>query len=1302
MIRAHSLRLGVAAVAASLVLVVPLSAQNPAPAMSPADRRAAFEQGLHLRQASRYSEALTVLLKAGNAGDRRAAAFVAVALEEGLGATADPENAARWHLVAATGSLTRNVPIQIEWLGDGAIRYLVKPNHQRVTFRADGSWTRELLHERIVVKDGGDRLEGQDSTEYVITEEPSGNVTVTDWRGGWWSLTAPSPEDRIARDERTGDVTLVDDARQTVTIRPDGRRTITSDRGNVRRLDLDAGGRLVAIYDAAGKSTNRYQHDYRGMDDPVMSRFINPKGALWGMTPLSGGGQRWTLLNGDKPSEPVTMDVGIRLNRANSIVTQDRQIRRIDTGDGTRVDENRRPEAGGVWVTEKKVGASAKPGNAAYTLLTYERGAVVKQELKSGPRQLVRGGDGEDFGSASWWEVDGSGKRKPGSAWAGEIFIDDNGTLIKQGYVSEPDPGRPGDVRARRDGRRARLVEAVLSVFTSGESEQRFAHGGLIRRDPAGDVLWTITPGGETTRYYYRGEGQAKALVGLREGANPRWRWVDHWASRAPSRDNFATASPITTTVNRRTGDSEWQGGARDGSTTYRVDGSRRHVTGDGALQRIVEVDAQGRPTRFLAPATPEFRLYYGTDGRLERVDHAVAPGFSIVESAYQAPPGLPLTAKEVLRGTRLEFLGWGNDRYVSFLDAKGHRVDFWGGATVAEHDGEANAPLIRLKLRNYFTFVKRGSTASPGSPSDRTTVAERIDGLFGAGWDQSVIYSDAQSRRWQRFASGNLSELDAAGRLIRHTGERNRVFELSYSADGSLQSAATPDRRLRRDGPPGEILDFQLGKSGALVLTQESGLEMYRFPGGHRVTLGRDGTLSKYDDRDRLSYQEGLDGARVLFSYDSESASSATRKELAGSKWRREGTASLDISLDQGRLRTLERSVTGRDGKTTRTVIARRDGREWVDEERNRYSAAWISGNPRRVFLATGDGQFTRVIHDDGGETLVAYDEQYEPRFRVIKNAWGEVTDVEQADRSITRLTRDGAGRIILIQRGSDVLVLNANETPATFSPSTSPGARWPISLRDDGRGAQIWSGTNAFQRIVSPDGRIEIARPDGSKSFFSADGTRRHVFANRPGVPMSEVTEHANGDVEWIFSNGAIGRHAAGSATNESLKKDRTPEVDGQGRPRRSLGYAAVGLRGDLTLLDPDRPALLIYHADGRITEFPSAGRARWKAPDTGEVFIESWAEIQRRLAALGAATPGASSRHQDLVRTEGANSDRLTLGLFEYDSSPLEPPRRSVPLLTRPNRDRAMATVMIGSNDAPQIGFAPAARPQMTPTR
>jgi hypothetical protein len=252
------------------------------------------------------------------------------------------------------------------------------------------------------------------------------------------------------------------------------------------------------------------------------------------------------------------------------------------------------------------------------------------------------------------------------------------------------------------------------------------------------------------------------------------------------------------------------------------------------------------------------------------------------------------------------------------------------------------------------------------------------------------------------------------------------------------------------------------------------------------------------------------------------------------------------------------------------------------------------------------------------------------------------------------------------------------------------------------DGQGTQIWRGKNGLQRIVSPDGRIEVRRPDGSKTFFPPDGGRRHVFAGRPGTSLSEVTDFKNGDLEWTFADGTVGRYAARGLVTEALKKDHTPALDAQGRPVRSRGSAAVSLRGDLTVLNLERGTLLVHHADGRVTELQGAGGGGWKAPDTGEAFAASWGEIQQRLTTIGAATPGPSSRHLDLTETEGANRIRLTLGMFEAEASAIEPPRRPASPLAGPNRPRSITSVMLNPDGTPQIGFAAASPPPPRPAR
>jgi hypothetical protein len=490
--------------------------------------------------------------------------------------------------------------------------------------------------------------------------------------------------------------------------------------------------------------------------------------------------------------------------------------------------------------------------------------------------------------------------------------------------------------------------------------------------------------------------------------------------------------------------------------------------------------------------------------------------------------------------------------------------------------------------------------------------------------------------------------------------------------------------------------VDFQLTKSGDLVLALEPGFE-----DGRRITISADGTLARYDHRERLSYQEELDGKSTYLFYDADGMTADRRGEVGGIRARREGTATLEVVLDQGRLRTLERSVTGRDGKTTKTVVARPDGGGWIDEERNRYSAAWITQTPRRVFLSADHGKLMRVIHEDGSETRVRYDDRYETRYRVARNAWGEVTAVVHADRSITHFERDEAGEVVLLQQGPDILVADKKEARGTFSPSISPGSRFSASLRVNSQGTQIWTGRNGIERFVYADGTVQLSRSDGSKAFHAPDGAVRYVFASRVGSSISEVTNFQNGDVEWTFFGGAVGRHAAHGFIDESLKKDRTPELDDRGRPRRSLGFAAVGPKGDLSFLGLDRRVLLVRHADGTVTDFESSGTAAWKDPGTGEAFAATLAEVQQRLAAIGAATPGLASRHMAFAETESANRYRLSLGMFEFESLTARPgrasPRRPVSFITRKKWERPIASVMLKPDGNPEIGYAATPRPQ-----
>jgi hypothetical protein len=481
-------------------------------------------------------------------------------------------------------------------------------------------------------------------------------------------------------------------------------------------------------------------------------------------------------------------------------------------------------------------------------------------------------------------------------------------------------------------------------------------------------------------------------------------------------------------------------------------------------------------------------------------------------------------------------------------------------------------------------------------------------------------------------------------------------------------------------------------------VITLRSGFEIHDVQNGKRSTIGTDGTLSKYDHLDRLSYQEDLDGRSTFLFYDGDGTTPVRRGEAGGIEAKLKDKATLDIGLEQGQLHTVERTVQARDGTTARKQIVRRDGNWWTDDDRNRFASAWVSGSPRRVFLGSNNGRFIRAIHEDGTETLLSFDDRYDTRSRVVKSALGEVAAVMHADKTITRFWRDDSGRIEVIAQGPDLLA-RGKAAQETYGPSTQPNTWWRVRLSVNGDGDQSWTGRNGTVRTVKADGTVSLEAPNGHKSFHSPNGSVRHQFPGRVGTSIMEVSEFPNGDIEWAFSNGIVGRHAAYGTVNEFLTKDLTPHLDRQGRPHRIRGYASVSPAGDLAFLQLESRVLRVDHADGVNTEFAHAGSAGWQDPHTGEVFADSPREIQQRLRAIGMPAPGLPNRHQRLSRTENAANDRLTLGLFDLESpaAARTGPRRPVSFLTRQNLERRLGEVALTADGKVQVTYASGSQPQ-----
>jgi hypothetical protein len=286
------------------------------------------------------------------------------------------------------------------------------------------------------------------------------------------------------------------------------------------------------------------------------------------------------------------------------------------------------------------------------------------------------------------------------------------------------------------------------------------------------------------------------------------------------------------------------------------------------------------------------------------------------------------------------------------------------------------------------------------------------------------------------------------------------------------------------------------------------------------------------------------------------------------------------------------------------------------------------------------------------------------------------------------------------LISQGPDVVVRDKKEAQETYGLSIQPNTSLRVRLSVNSRGEQHWTGRNGTVRTVRADGTVVLAAPNGHKSFYTPNGAVRHEFPGRVGTSITEVSDFPNGDIEWKFSDGTLGRHAAHGSLQELLGKGLTPALDRQGRPQRSRGYVAVSPTGDLAFLRPESRVLRVSHAGGADTEFAHAGSAGWQDPGTGEVFADSLPELQRRLMAIGSAIPGVSSRHQDLARTEGGTHFRLTLGLFDLESPAARKvaPRRPASFLTRrQGLVSRLSQVALTADGKAQVTYAASPQPQ-----
>jgi YD repeat-containing protein len=182
------------------------------------------------------------------------------------------------------------------------------------------------------------------------------------------------------------------------------------------------------------------------------------------------------------------------------------------------------------------------------------------------------------------------------------------------------------------------------------------------------------------------------------------------------------------------------------------------------SIGRRILTDPRGRLTEFRTADGQEYRLSYGVDGTLVRVD---APDqMVVVDRSYQPPPDRPLPGKNVIRATALEFRDWGDDKLLSYVDEMGHRINVWPDGTSEEFDHD-QGKVIRSKRPGAVTAVREGhlrSGESSGKGSGLWLVSD-ISPWRGTGLDKNSTLTIGADKA-EQFSDSSQRFYDSSGRL--------------------------------------------------------------------------------------------------------------------------------------------------------------------------------------------------------------------------------------------------------------------------------------------------------------------------------------------------------------------------------------------------------------------------------------------------------------------------------------------------------------------------------------------------------
>ena len=834
--------------------------------------------------------------------------------------------------------------------------------HRADTFQGDGGWTIELTTAEERLLPNG-RMPEIETPQYTIRGSADGVITIIDGEDGRrYRSDASDQAGRVTIEANAGSSigmgrsksvihpdsvawSFIDRRNSKITIRPDGSRTVVLDGGKGPGYETDGGGRIIAqftpnqglaLYRANHLATPEFmtaEYHYSLVADPdnkaaayMLDEFYDNTG-LWKETNDVNGKQEWQLTNGVDANGMFATGMlqadYITVNRQNNLVIRDGNVSTVKALDGTEREETTSFDvATGAQTSVIRVGLhdDMLKGKEAYRLTAQtalDGGRALREELVSAAGKFVRDRDGP------WYELDAQGRSKPKSAWAGEIRIDESGALIKQSYVTETESTDSSLKRVKtqkdRDGRDVPLVESTIYIRTDGETEQVFGDGAAIRRDSSGSAVALTYPSGDRVALHYQGEGANKIIAGLTDTGDS-WKYdaqhhnfFSDFGARAVWTERSDTAAGIDSTDGNFILSSSPKDAGNWREVMAKIDGAKSLARGDGTR---ADVDAAGNLTLFRTPAGGEYKLFHDVAGKLVRVDGP--DGLVVVVKGYVAPPDHPLPAAGVQHATSIELKGWGEEKYVSFVDDAGWRINVW--PLLAEEEINDAGRVVRTQFFGFSTIETENVLRPQEKPDgDRLVVAKDIEPMRGHGADRGMSYLTASGERSERFLDGSLRHTDKFGRIVetRNWAGRERVlYTYASDSDRDPRSAMAPSweitapagpqpatwRRLGVSGAPSdarEVKSLRFDTSHNLQITFAGGdvaFQQFDTRTGFRAEISRNGVVSRFDDSGRLFDLTNAWGGRVILVYEGKDR--VPSKIVAqGEEWDRQGKTSAGVA---------------------------------------------------------------------------------------------------------------------------------------------------------------------------------------------------------------------------------------------------------------------------------------------------------------------------------------------------------------------------------------------------------------------